>query len=471
MKKRILSLLLAIMLCFTMVPVLDAQAADHVTSTYSLSNWVIDDLIIGDNYGIYPMEWYNSDMTASISKSKLTILLDSMKNKIVKTNCVTQNTKISYKLKNKMTVKEVLDTYNKMLSSMKFSKSLGLKGKTSLDNMKKMGVYTGSKKEPALSKLCSVEAACVYGTRVITYLYNKLGAASKGFFWVAKSGKNKVYMLGSIHLASTEIYPFSKKIIDAYKSSDSLVVELDANDYNGALQLVNMGLYNDGTTLKDHISGETFKKVIDLAEKYGYSENMISKFKPWYINILFASLSYTKSGERSEAAEAANLGIDMNFISNAYYYGKPIKEVEGYVKQAQVLDSFSDELQNVLLNETVDSVNKVVNGDDTAYADYLEQALKLWHDGDVEGFLKFNSEQEEYSDDYDYSSLDQALADEYENKLMNQRDLGMADYIDNLLKADGSFTYFVVVGSGHFISDYSVLDILKSRGYEISQIK
>ncbi len=55
--------------------------------------------------------------------------------------------------------------------------------------------------------------------------------------------------------------------------------------------------------------------------------------------------------------------------------------------------------------------------------------------------------------------------------MITKRDIGMAAYIDMLLKGEGSTTYFVVVGSGHFISAYSVLDILKEKGYEITQIK
>jgi len=37
----------------------------------------------------------------------------------------------------------------------------------------------------------------------------------------------------------------------------------------------------------------------------------------------------------------------------------------------------------------------------------------------------------------------------------------MAHIIDDLLKSEGSTTYFIMVGAGHYISDYSVLEILK----------
>jgi len=54
---------------------------------------------------------------------------------------------------------------------------------------------------------------------------------------------------------------------------------------------------------------------------------------------------------------------------------------------------------------------------------------------------------------------------------MVQRDDNMAAYIDNLLKTEGNNTYFVVLGSLHYISDNSVIDRLVKAGYTIEQIK
>jgi len=63
------------------------------------------------------------------------------------------------------------------------------------------------------------------------------------------------------------------------------------------------------------------------------------------------------------------------------------------------------------------------------------------------------------------------LLEEYYYKVFTERDRKMAEKIDRFLKGEGNTTYFVVVGSGHYISDYSVIDILKEKGYEINQIK
>jgi uncharacterized protein YbaP (TraB family) len=101
----------------------------------------------------------------------------------------------------------------------------------------------------------------------------------------------------------------------------------------------------------------------------------------------------------------------------------------------------------------------------------LDIYLDLWQAGDVEKFKNLVTAQDDQSMDIGLSGTEKAYMDEYNNKLVKQRDKGMAEYIDNLLKAEGNNTYFVIVGSAHYISDYSVLDILKDKGYEITQIK
>ena len=47
----------------------------------------------------------------------------------------------------------------------------------------------------------------------------------------------------------------------------------------------------------------------------------------------------------------------------------------------------------------------------------------------------------------------------------------MAQYIDQLLKAEGNNTYLVVLGAAHFVSDYDVIDRLEKAGYVVEQIK
>lgn len=482
MKRRILALFLAFMMCFTMIPVADAQAAKSKKSTAEetknkeqvYSNWALHDLVIGDTYGIYPSTWYSNSMVKAITQTKLRSLFAGVRYKIVSTNQAIEARNVKPVLKNKMTVEEVLNAFYTVISNYDYNKRIGLEKRYApVAFMKEYGIYTGKNGELALKDTCTIEQACVIATRLVTYLYDALDAASKGFLWVTKSGDNTVYLLGSIHLASYDIYPFSQTMLKAFQSADALAVELNMLDTSGIVKITELGIYTDGTTLEDHVSETTYKETIAFAAKFGYSEAQIKMFKPWYIYIMFSAFSNTDTGSIEELDTASALGIDVKFTMDALLSGKQILEVEGYEYQAKVLDSFSDELEEYLLVSTILSVNAILDGKKPEGDDFLDEMLEYWHDGDVEGFLKA------YKTTTDTTELDESLISEeekqliaeYQEKLMTQRDKGMAEYIDKLLKSDGSNTYFVVVGSAHYVSEYSVLDILEEKGYTLEQVK
>ncbi|CRH94707.1 TraB family [Chlamydia trachomatis] len=78
---------------------------------------------------------------------------------------------------------------------------------------------------------------------------------------------------------------------------------------------------------------------------------------------------------------------------------------------------------------------------------------KYWIDGNEKDFAKiFNG------------------SDEFTKHLLVDRDPKMAEKIDAMLKSKEKKTYFVVVGSGHYVPEKSVLHYLKEKGYTIENL-
>ncbi|WP_028559630.1 TraB/GumN family protein [Paenibacillus pinihumi] len=44
-----------------------------------------------------------------------------------------------------------------------------------------------------------------------------------------------------------------------------------------------LGIYNDGTKLQDHISAGTYKKITEFLKANGMPENSFDIFKPWIV--------------------------------------------------------------------------------------------------------------------------------------------------------------------------------------------
>lgn len=477
MKKRIISLFLLLSMLITIAPVRSVFASEADVTEQKISLWATDDLVVGNTYNIYPTAWTDKNMKAPITHGQLRILLAGIRSKINDTDCVVDYDEQNYVLKNNMTVEEYLEFLFTLISDYKFCKDIGIADSKALDFMVKYGIFTGNEGELSLSDICSLEQACVIATRLITYIYDALDASSKGFLWEIKSDENTVYLLGSVHVASYDIYPFSNKMLEAFAKSDVLGVEVDllnpVADVNTLLMLY--GTYTDGTTLKDHVSAETYEKTVQVAANFGFTEDLVALFKPWSIFAMFGALTTTTTGTIEETALAASLGIDVKFLTDAYMTGKPVVELEGYDLQLKMLDSFSDELAEYLLASTVNALDGILAGEvSSSNNDAINLILDYWHRGDAEGFLKEIAPLMVASETSAIEGDDEevnTLMEEYYNKIFTERDKGMAEKIDGFLKGEGSTTYFIVVGSGHYISNYSVLDILKDMGYELKQIR
>ena len=51
----------------------------------------------------------------------------------------------------------------------------------------------------------------------------------RGLFWKASSSGNTIYLLGSVHLGTKEMYPLPDYIEKAFQRSSVLIVEVDLN--------------------------------------------------------------------------------------------------------------------------------------------------------------------------------------------------------------------------------------------------
>ncbi|WP_054742747.1 TraB/GumN family protein [Cellulosilyticum ruminicola] len=113
--------------------------------------------------------------------------------------------------------------------------------------MREQQIVMGTGKVLGLDQICSLEEAAVFGTRIIKAFYTGLNAGTKGLLWKVQKGNNTVYMLGSIHIADYGVYPFNHNIVDAYKDSDILGVELNLHNTEGNKYFTDIACYSDGS--------------------------------------------------------------------------------------------------------------------------------------------------------------------------------------------------------------------------------
>ncbi len=54
-----------------------------------------------------------------------------------------------------------------------------------------------------------------------------------------------VYLLGSIHLGTPDLYPFNKKLMTAFEEADALLVEANILDTKGLEYYSEKAMYSD----------------------------------------------------------------------------------------------------------------------------------------------------------------------------------------------------------------------------------
>ncbi|MEC0203932.1 TraB/GumN family protein [Paenibacillus lautus] len=267
-------------------------------------------------------------------------------------------------------------------------------------------------------------------------------AGGRGFMWEVESNGNTVYLVGSMHIADDSFYPLRPEFEEAFAEADYLGVEIDiskAADEEQQKLIMDLGMYQDGTTLKDHVSSETYAKLGDILKQSGMQPNALDAFKPWVAETTISSLKSVKAGYDASA------GIDLYFIQKAIERKVPILELETYESQLGMFDNFSKELQEKNLNTALDNFDVLDES--------VNQMAEMWKTGNDEQLLEFTNS---ISGD-----------EEYNKAMLIDRNIGMADKIDGYLKNGKNEEYFIVVGSAHYLGEHGIVKLLKDKGYTV----
>ncbi len=438
----------------TMLPVLANDVGQG-----DISPWSIGTLNEGEKYGIYPTTWYMDGFKKSISKDKLTILLNNIEGKLSALELEKDKsfTPISYE-KDGTRGAVVTGLYN-TLASYKLPEELEKSKGNAAAYMQKRGILNGTNKGLELEKACTVEQGVVLATKVIEDTYSVAQAGAKGFVWKVTEGDKALYLIGSIHIGQTNLYPIHQDVKDVFAKSDMLIVEANVLGTPEEMEIFTQeAMYNDGTSLQDHISAETYAKCLEVFAQYGLPVELYNQFKPWGISNNLEVLTISNSGSLDEGVEAANLGIDMYFLTTGMLTQKPVVELEGLLYQAGLFNSISPEMQELQLNNILDLILAGGTEEPLESADLLNVWFDQWYKGDIDGFKK----------SYAAASAEGEQG-EYEKMLFGKRDKDMADKLAQLLEEGDLGTYFVVVGAGHLTIEGTIIDELESKGYTVER--
>ena len=283
--------------------------------------------------------------------------------------------------------------------------------------------------------------------QILFILLFTLSLDAKSLLYKVGSASSTVYILGSIHLAKPEIYPLDTVIEQAYKSSDILVVELDAESPESMIAMqtamAQLGMYPNGKSLKTELSAQTYKQLQAYAVKTGLPLHMLEQMKPWVVMLQLSVMEMMRLGYSPE------LGIDKHFVDQAKRDNKPITALETIEEQMALLSRDDNTYQDKLLRYTLESMSEM--------EPMLNKLSSSWKNGDAKAIEKM----------FLLTMQDDPSLNEIYDALITKRNYMMTKKIEGFLKTGKD--YFVVVGAGHVIGSEGIVDLLQQRGYKVGQ--
>ena len=95
---------------------------------------------------------------------------------------------------------------------------------------------------------------------------------------------SELYMMGTIHIISEDTFPLPDYIMDVYNNCDGVAVEYDISslqsDFTQYQDYLMQMVYMDGTTIKDHISAETYEKASDALSQFTSMASAFDAYMP-----------------------------------------------------------------------------------------------------------------------------------------------------------------------------------------------
>ncbi|MGQ0579600.1 MAG: TraB/GumN family protein [Betaproteobacteria bacterium] len=266
--------------------------------------------------------------------------------------------------------------------------------------------------------------------------------------WEVRSASNAVYLLGSIHLGRSDMYPLGPVVEKAYQAAKVVALEADPTDPQAVMAAVAASLYQPPETLQKNLPSPMLARLSRTLERYGIALEQVQPMKPFLVAITLASIEYVNAGFDP------SLGVDVHFARRARQDGKPVVQLESFGGQIALMNNLSGRLQESLLQETLESID---NGEIPALVDSM---VRAWKSGDAKKLQDAVSTEER--------KLPSALAQEFHRHLISDRNIAMAEKIETMLK--GTDAHFIVIGAAHLPGQDGVLQILSAKGNRVSPL-
>jgi hypothetical protein len=263
---------------------------------------------------------------------------------------------------------------------------------------------------------------------------------SHGLLWeVSRAGVEPAYLFGTIHSEDPAVLQLAKPVQQAFDTAQSVVLEMlldkEAMVYSSTAMLM-----LDGRSLSDIVGQPLFRQTSTAIQSRGIPEVVLERMQPW-------AAAVTLSMPAPETGQV----LDAMLYQNALQQGKEVYGLETAREQLDMFESMSEADQIILLQDAVENFPDI----DAMHA----ELLAAYRQRDLDGLMAISEASMQQGD--------QRLADDFQQRLVVDRNHRMADRMRQYLQQGNAF---VAVGALHLPGEEGLLNLLEQQGYTVRRV-
>jgi len=280
---------------------------------------------------------------------------------------------------------------------------------------------------------------CVFSTA----LAEARAESAQHMLWALHGKHNTVYMLGSIHTLRASDYPLAAALLDAYRDSKSLIMEINLDEIDSSeiqAEMLSSAALPEGKSLRDVMGTARYAEASRLAGEVGLDLAMFDQFAPWFVAEAISQLQLMQLGFDPSS------GVEMHLLGRARADGKSVDGLETARDQIALFEAMPLDNQAEYLLASLRQAHDLPKE--------VDDMVRAWQRGDTRWF------ESEIKTDV---GRDPAL---YQSLLVARNRKWIAR-IERLLDDDKN--YLVIVGTAHLVGRDSVIELLKRDGVGADQ--
>lgn len=270
-----------------------------------------------------------------------------------------------------------------------------------------------------------------------------VAAGGKLSLWEVRSGNARIHLLGSVHFLKADAYPLAKPIEDAVRSAEVFAFETDLDAMakpEGMMKMVASGQYADGKTLATQLDASLYARVKKKATAAGLPMELINGMRPWLVAVTLITLDLQEQGYNPAQ------GVDHHYHEIAKEGKKQIIPLETVEAQLSFFSELPAADEAAFLAQTLDEIEKL--------RPMMDQMITAWKTGDAPALDKLMNE----------SMKGQP---KLYKRLLVDRNASWIPKIEKLIQEGRPAV--VIVGCAHLVGKDSVVEMLRRKGFTVTQ--